>query len=89
MGDKLAGFFDEKKFVAEIPNNAFHEEFVNKLGRTKVFSKLRSGGEDRMTAREWAEINSAFQKMGTPRLSHEQIISLAYELTARAVQARF
>ena len=86
MNEKITKHFDAGQFVKELPNEVFHEEFINKLGRTTAFSKLRSGGEDRMTGYEWGVVERGYKNLGVPdTLSTDQMIALAYALTARAV----
>ncbi len=86
MNEKVTRHFDAGQFVKGLKSDFFHEEFINKLGRTPAFSKLRSGGEDRMTGEEWAVIERGYKDLGVPDLlSTDQMIALAYALTARAV----
>ena len=86
MNEKITKHFDAGQFVKGLSDEVFHEEFINKLGRTPSFSKLRSGGEDRMTGCEWGVIERGYRNLGVPdTLSTDQMIALAYALTARAV----
>ena len=86
MNEKITKHFDAGEFVKNLKNDFFHEEFINKLGRTPAFSKLRSGGEDRMTEYEWGVIERGYRDLGVlDTLSTDQMVALAYALTARAV----
>ena len=78
--------FDAEGFVKNLKNDVFHDEFINKLGRTLAFSKLRCGGEYRLTGEEWSVIERGFRNRGVPMvLSTSESVELAHALSARAV----
>ena len=86
MNEKFYKPFDAESFVKNLDKDVFHEEFINKLGRTLAFSRLRCGGEHRLTGEEWAVIERGYRALGVPMvLSTSESIEFAHALTARAV----
>ena len=86
MNEKFYKPFDAESFVKNLNKDVFHEEFINKLGKTLAFQRLRCNGPYFLTGLECVVIERGFRALGVPMvLSTSESVDLARALTARAV----
>ena len=78
--------FDAIRIVDSIPEEMFKELFIGRIGREKVFSRLRCGGEECLDKTDWKKIEEMYMEIGIgEEMSNEEMVELAYALTRRAV----
>ena len=82
--------FNAINLVQRIPKEIFDQEFVQFLGCTIEFSKLRCGLEDTLNETEVQTILTSYRKLGLPtkNLTMQEIVQIGYALTMRAITAR-
>lgn len=86
MNEKFYRPFDSEGFVKNLNEDVFQNEFINKLGKTLAFQRLRCNGPYFLTGLEWAVIERGFRALGVPMvLSTSESVELARALTARDV----
>ena len=85
MGDET-NWISAINLVSSITKNVFFDCFIAELGMTKSFSKLRCGGEKRMTPEDWETVRNGYRKLSLPCEDMERMTEIAYALTRRAVK---
>lgn len=79
----------EYKRVGDVPADLFKREFIDRLGRSELVSRIVCGGANHLSPQDWETIRSGLAKLGLSVSSDEDAESIVRACVARAVTARF